>query len=88
LKTFYESGNLKSHYSYASGAWNGAGRDYYESGNLKYEAQGRNGKPDGMAYTYYENGKVLYQDWYEYGRLMLRKTFDPLGTILKQDKAP
>ena len=55
------------------------GREYYESGNLKYEAQGRSGKPDGMAYTYYENGKVLYQDSYEYGRLMLRKTFRPTG---------
>ena len=66
----------------------GPAETYYASGNLKYEAQGRSGKPEGLAYTYYENGKVLYQDWYEYGRLMLRKTFSPTGTILKQDKAP
>jgi antitoxin component YwqK of YwqJK toxin-antitoxin module len=82
FKTYYESGNLKSEYTYKSGRLNGAGKEYYESGRLKAEGESRDSCREGVWTTYYEDGKTEYIDTYNHGQKIHRKSFDQAGNLI------
>ena len=61
-KEYYESGALKSEYTFKKGKREGLFKEYYESGALKSEYTVKNGKPEGPIKKYDENGEISIEE--------------------------
>lgn len=83
---YYPSGKLKEVRYYRDGRYDGVAKGYYESGALYQEIGFRYNDPKYTAKTYYEDGKLASEDFYAYGKMVLRKTYDQAGKLTPVEK--
>jgi len=86
FKTYNKEGGLEKSETYDRGVLNGEAKIYYPSGALKRQMVYRKSVLDGMLIEFYENGQMKLQETYIKGTLDNKKTFDPVGDFIAQDK--
>ena len=85
VKTYYESGELKSEKPYQNNSETGIEKEYYKSGNLSREVNWKDGKIL-LTKEYFESGKVKAEFNYKDGGLNgMSKTYYENGKIKSEN---
>ncbi len=80
---FYENGKLKDKGYYKNDKLDGMVLKYRKNGVLKTKMHFEEDRPHGVAETYDSNGLLEHEYTYSKGQLILRKTFDPKGKLIR-----
>ncbi len=67
-KSFYDSGQLKSEWTYENGRLEGPLLTYFENGQLESKRTYSNGELEGLLETYYESGQLKSKGEYKNGK--------------------
>ena len=80
---YFENGKIKDKGYYKNDKLDGIVLKYRISGILKSEMQLSGDLPDGITKTYDSNGALEHEYTYSKGQLLLRKTFDRHGGLIR-----
>jgi antitoxin component YwqK of YwqJK toxin-antitoxin module len=80
---FYENGKLKDKGYYKNDKLDGIVFKYRKNGVLKTKMNFEKDRPHGIAETYDLNGFLEHEYTYSKGQLILRKTFDQQGKLIR-----
>ena len=76
---YYPNGFLHNEKHFMNGKLDGVFRAWDESGSLFFEISYKDDIQHGPDRTYRKNGVVEYEDIYDWGKIVQRKTFDDMG---------
>ncbi len=80
---YYENGNLKDKGYYKNDKLDGVVLKYRKDGTLKSKMNFKRDLPDGIAETFDIDGVLEYEYTYSNSQLILRKTFDRQGKLIR-----
>lgn len=83
---YYENGNIKDKGYYKSDKLDGVVLKYRKDGTLKSKMNFKENLPNGIAETFDIDGTLEYEYTYSHGQLILRKTFDGQGKLIRTQK--
>ena len=85
VKSYYETGELKSIRPYRNGALHGGVKSFYPDGSLMSERHYQGGKMMGVARKFYSNGKIEFECEIQDGKLDgICKRFYPDGHVREE----
>ncbi len=80
---YYENGDLKDKGYYKNDKLDGLVLKYSKGGILKSKMNFKDDLPEGIAETFNRDGILEYEYTYSRGQLILRKTFDRQGKLIR-----
>ena len=83
---YYENGNLKDKGYYKNDKLDGVVLKYRKNGTLTSKMNFKKDLPDGVAETFDIDGVLEYEYTYSNSQLILRKTFDQQGKLVRTQK--
>ena len=84
IKTYYSSGKIFASQNFKDDKPHGLMKVYYENGNFSSISNFNEGELDGSKSEYYENGEIKTSSKYENGLLILIKSYDESGKLIKK----
>lgn len=85
-KEYYPSGRLKQESNYYKNDLDGPKRGFYESGALYQEIAFRRNDPRYVVRTFFESGHLAFQEIFEYGKSVEKRSFDRTGQLIGVEK--